>query len=198
MDRRNFFRQGAASVGKVVSKQLESHFNERAEHWIRPPYALGEVDFLLACTRCNACVQACPHEVIFNLSISCGVEVVGTPALDLTHKGCHLCSDWPCVTACPTTALQRPPETEAALAKIAIAVIEPHRCLPYQGPECGACRGSCPVPDALLWHGAKPSIDAEKCVGCGLCREACFLEEKAIQIRSLHRKESPIKAESAQ
>jgi len=190
MDRRNFFKQSAASVAKAVGKQVESYCNQRAGRWVRPPYAINEVDFLLACTRCDACVQACPYQVIFKLSVGCGVEVANTAALDLIHRGCHLCHDWPCVQACSSHALHMPEGGKdiASLPVLAHATIDAERCLPYQGPECGACRGSCPIPGALLWKGAQPHIDAEKCVGCGLCREACFLEEKAIHIRSIHHK----------
>jgi len=185
MDRRNFFRQSALSVAEVVGKQVESHCNQQAARWIRPPYAINEVDFLLACTRCDDCINACPHQVIFKLSVGCGVEVANTVALDLTQKGCHLCDDWPCVEACSSNALLKPEDAEG-IPTLASATIDPERCLPYQGPECGACRGSCPIPQALLWEGTQPHIDAEQCVGCGLCREACFLEERAIHIHSLH------------
>jgi ferredoxin-type protein NapG len=58
-----------------------------------PPYAQDELAFLLACTRCGACVTACPHGVIFPLAPRLGITVAGTPALDLLHKGCHLCED---------------------------------------------------------------------------------------------------------
>ncbi len=67
---------------------------------------------------------------------------------------------------------------------LAIVTIDETRCLPYRGPECGACRDSCPVPDALTWEGSRPRIDQEHCLGCALCREACVVEEKAVRIRS--------------
>ncbi|MDQ6950243.1 MAG: 4Fe-4S binding protein [Mariprofundales bacterium] len=192
VDRRNFFKHGAASVARVVKERLQASCNARAQRWIRPPHALPEVDFLLACTRCDACVEACPHGVVFLLPLSCGVQVAGTPALDLAHKGCHLCDDWPCVAACQSKALQLPDaELPATLPILARVSIDPELCLPYQGPECGVCQGVCPQPAALLWDGAKPYIDSEKCVGCALCREACFLEEKAIRILSTHAQATP-------
>jgi len=187
IDRRNFFKRSARSVAEAVGKKVESHCNQQAARWIRPPYAIKEVDFLLACTRCDDCINACPHHVIFKLPVRCGIEVANTVALDLTHKGCHLCDDWPCVAACASNALLKPEAEDASsIPTLARASIDRERCLPYQGPECGACRGSCPIADALQWDGTRPHIDAELCVGCGLCREACFLEEKAIHIQSLH------------
>jgi len=188
MDRRDFFRRGAASLKNAVVEGVKTGINTQAEHWIRPPYALDELDFLLACSRCGACVEACPHNVIFSLPLRSGIKAAGTPALDLLHKGCHLCTDWPCVTACEPAALFRSPadhdEFPAPLPDIATARIETGQCLPYKGPECGACQGSCPVPEAMVWKLGKPWIDPEHCVGCGLCREACVVETKAVSIHS--------------
>lgn len=188
MDRRDFFRRGAVSLKKAVVEGIKPGINARAEHWIRPPYALDELDFLLACSRCGACVEACPHNVIFSLPLRSGIKVARTPALDLLNKGCHLCADWPCVTACEPAALFRSPadhdEPPAPLPDIATAQIEAGQCLPYKGPECGACQGSCPVPEAMVWKLGKPWIDPEHCVGCGLCREACVVETKAVSMHS--------------
>ncbi len=65
MDRRGFFKNIAnKSVEKSV-EIVEQKVNRRAANWIRPPYALDEADFLLACSRCSRCVEACPHQVIF-------------------------------------------------------------------------------------------------------------------------------------
>ena len=48
LNRRNLLR-GAASRGAVP---------------LRPPGALGEADFLAACTRCGQCVAACPFDTL--------------------------------------------------------------------------------------------------------------------------------------
>ena len=190
MDRRGFFKAGVKKVSETAIEVIESRVNERAKRWIRPPYALDELEFLLACTRCDKCVEACPHHVIFTLSARLGAQVVGTPAMDLVNKGCRLCEDWPCVEACEPKALMFPEiseQDELPLPHIAIAEINTETCLPYNGPECGACASSCPVPGALLWDGPKPVIDPDKCTGCALCREVCIVDPKAIEIRSLNR-----------
>lgn len=187
MDRRNFFRSAFKQASKEVVKQVDAGVTARASHWIRPPYALDELEFLLSCTRCNDCIQACPHEVIFPLSARLGAKVVGTPALDLLNKACHLCEDWPCVTACTKGALVMPDLEEGAetvpLPMLALASINTETCFPYSGPECGAC-DSCPVPGALRWDQQRPYIDKEKCLGCGRCRQACIVEPSAINIQS--------------
>jgi len=220
MDRRNFFKYSFSKLTEAGVGALEHRAEQKARNWIRPPFAKHELDFLLECTRCNACMEACPSQVIFLLPVSRGPEVAATPALDLLNKGCQLCNNWPCVTACeagalafasePTTtlveqddpassendpALKPKPEPEPEQGTLAIpapqecpplakVTINTEYCIPYAGPECGACRGSCPIPETLLWQGEKPVINEETCVGCGLCREMCITAPKAINICS--------------
>jgi len=71
------------------------------------------------------------------------------------------------------------------LPQLARMRIDTQRCLPYLGPECGACADSCPVEGAMSWSSEKPFIDEQLCTGCALCREACVLEPGAIEIEVL-------------
>ncbi len=187
MDRRDFFRRGFGKATEAAVKVVDKRVANRANHWIRPPHAIPELEFLLACTRCNACIEACPHNVIFPLAARLGADVVNTPALDLLKKGCHLCEDWPCVNACEVNALvfvndEQMKDEQIKLNKFANAEINESLCLPFSGPECGACVSFCPVEGALVLELEKPVIDQDSCVGCALCREACVVEEKAISI----------------
>ncbi len=217
MDRRGFFKSIFRSTTREVVKHADAKVNKAAQRWIRPPYAINELEFLLACTRCGDCISACPHQVIFPLTARVGVKAVGTPALDLLNKGCHLCADWPCVQVCGEGALNlpelisekpvRPDELAQTpceelmlseedadddshsqqsvippLPRLAKASINKQSCLPYSGPECGACEASCPVPGALIWDSQQPDIDNAICVGCGLCRQACIMQPSAIII----------------
>ncbi len=191
--RRGFFRQMAHRAGTTLVQEADRRVARRAAHWIRPPYALDELEFLLACTRCNACAEACPHQTIFPLPARLGAQFTGTPALDLVNKSCHLCEGWPCVSACEPGALQLPDVAEDEVLpapKLAYAEIDTDRCLPWQGPECGACAASCPQPGALNWENWRPVIDAAQCIGCGQCREACILEPRAIRVSSRYRESS--------
>jgi ferredoxin-type protein NapG len=190
MDRRTFFRRGLKEAAEVAVKHADAQVSKRAGHWIRPPFALAELEFLLACTRCGECAVACPHGVVFLLPARLGAQVLGTPALDLLTKGCLLCEDWPCVAACEPGALRLPEGNDdepRPPPRMAVVSIDTQSCLPYSGPECGVCAASCPVPEALLWEGERPRIDPGVCTGCALCREACIVEPKAVHIRSLHR-----------
>lgn len=196
--RRSFFRRAAGKAAKHVVEEADARFEARASRWIRPPWARPELEFVLACTRCDACIKACPHDVLFPLPASYGADVALTPALDVLDGGCHLCEDWPCVSVCEPAALRLPEVKEEVTGegggtgsapglfpKLAYAEINTADCLPYQGPECGACEGSCPVPGALVWDDTRPIIDMDYCVGCGLCRAACIADPSAVLLRSL-------------
>ena len=84
MDRREFFKAGGRKAAEVVVRLADERATQRAKQWLRPPYAKPELEFLLSCTRCDACMAVCPHEVIFTLPALYGVEAAGTPALDLS------------------------------------------------------------------------------------------------------------------
>lgn len=189
MDRREFFKRGIRKASDVAVQEVRRRTEARAEHWIRPPWAVDELEFLLACTRCNACVEACPHNVIFSLSARLGASVAGSPALDLLNHGCHLCDDWPCVQACETEALKLPEQEQGKKKwpRLAVAVIDVQQCLPYSGPECGACRDSCPITGAMIWEMERPRIDTARCSGCGLCREVCIQQPSAVVISTLYK-----------
>jgi ferredoxin-type protein NapG len=200
MDRREFFRRGISRAAEKAVEKVDEKISARALHWIRPPFAKTELEFLLSCSRCNDCIDACSYKIIFPLSAKNGADVMQTPALDLINSGCHLCEDWPCVTACETNALSLPKieneindsdtidtHEKINFPKLAKAIINTELCLPYQGPECGACASACKVDGALEWQLERPSINPELCTGCALCREYCITEPKAINIMGLVR-----------
>ncbi len=177
MDRREFFKFGASQAIDVVTETVADKLSELDINWIRPPFALAESDFVTSCTLCDECIKACPYDVLFKMRDD------GSPAMDLSNRGCHMCSEWPCVTACEPGALLKNAENLAAVPKFAVVTINEETCLPYQGPECGACNDTCPVPNALQWVGARPVIDPDACTGCALCREACITEPNSILVR---------------
>jgi len=186
--RREFLKQAASKTAELAVTQAQEQARLRAAKWIRPPYALEELEFSLTCTRCNACIQACPENVLFKLPAHTGMTAATTPAMDLLNKACLLCDTWPCVVACEVDALVFPvqdEEGEIPLPILAHCQVDTNVCLPYTGPECGACEASCPIEGALSWHDERPTIIEELCVGCGACRAACIVEPKAIKVTSV-------------
>ncbi len=174
MDRRDFLNLG----------RRESAPEATGGEWIRPPFAEAERDFLANCTRCDKCIVACEFDALFRLPDDPPRPAAGTPAMDVRKRACHMCAGWPCVAACETGALSLPEGSDGeppATRKFALAEIDTEHCLPYRGPECGACAGFCPLEGALQWRSrGRPVIDADVCTGCGLCREACIMEPKAV------------------
>ncbi|MCB1735709.1 MAG: hypothetical protein KDH20_01985 [Rhodocyclaceae bacterium] len=207
MSRRAFFRFSGRKIVEKAGQALDETVRHDARRWFRPPFARDELTFLTTCTRCQACIDACPEGLIFRLPVSVGVRAAGTPALDLRNRACALCTDWPCVAACEPHALRLPdpPEEDATGADpagtevadhdmpapaLAVVSIDVSTCLPYHGPECGACGTACPIPGALRWDGPRPRVDMAHCVGCGQCRVACITEPKAIDVRTIHARTS--------
>lgn len=184
--RRDLLKRGGKRAVGMAYQLATAEAALRPKAWIRPPFAIDELEFMLDCTRCDKCIEACPHDVIFGLAERPEPRAAGTPAMDLLRRGCHMCDDWPCVTACEPAVLKLPQmEAEQSIPapKLATAKIDRKVCLPYSGPECGACAESCPIPGALEWEDrVRPVINDDLCTGCALCREACIVNPKAVNI----------------
>lgn len=190
LSRRGFFQSGLKKSLKVGLDIAEQKVEQQAKRWIRPPFAIDELAFISQCTRCDKCVSACPHDVIFPLPVKVGALAAHTPAMDLSNKACHLCEGWPCVSACEDNVLVLPEngndasnDTLQTLPKaFAKIIINQDECIQFKDIDCGACRELCPVPEAFEWSMNRPIINTDICIGCSICREACITEPKAIEI----------------
>ena len=148
-----------------------------ADRPVRPPGAGTESDFLTLCSRCGDCATACPFGSIFVFSE--GQEALSkTPVLFVAERPCRQCEGYPCAAACKAGALTAPQSGQPRLGGVRI---QQDRCLPYSGPECGACVGLCPGAQALSLRAGRPQIDAEQCTGCGMCIAACVMSPPAIE-----------------
>jgi ferredoxin-type protein NapG len=74
---------------------------EREDHFLRPPGALPEGEFLALCIRCDRCRDACPYGFISPVPLIESVISVGTPRL-LGY--CPRCRH--CIYVCPSGALR--------------------------------------------------------------------------------------------
>lgn len=152
--------------------------------FVRPPGAGAEADFLAACTSCNDCILACPHQVIRKAGPELGAQVSGTPIILPSLNPCLMCEDFPCVAACEPAALK----LESGTA-IGLAVANPAVCYSSADKQdCNYCRGPCPErPRAIRvpGRGELPVVEAETCTGCGKCAVICPAE--AITIQPLQR-----------
>ena len=130
---------------------------------IRPPWALPERRFRDACTRCNACRDACPEGII-------GADKKGLPRVDFAAGECTFCGD--CAAACEPRAVRRHDGRPWHIR----ARIEP-RCLARRSIVCRSCEEAC-EPRAIRFRivpggVAEPSVAAADCTGCGACVSIC-------------------------
>ncbi len=157
---------------------------------IRPPGALpDETEFLAACKRCNACVDACPYDgVIDTFSPSHG-KLEGSPFLTPEVSPCRWCFDFPCVNACPSEALQAPKtdrNDKMIMPAISKAVIDLGTCLNSQGTICDTCSVMCPPHvKAIKMISRQPQLDTALCTGCGMCAYYCESDPGSITIAAL-------------
>jgi len=150
---------------------------------VRPPGALPEADFLAACERCHACVEACPNHVLA-LVAERGDGIDGTPYMSFREGYCELCRD--CAEACPSGALQR--EVTGSAAYPGIAVVDLEACLNRAGfAMCLSCQDRCPERAITLVQLRTPTIAAERCTGCGACQFVCPTTPVAISITPIRR-----------
>ncbi|HEY8346627.1 MAG TPA: 4Fe-4S dicluster domain-containing protein [Symbiobacteriaceae bacterium] len=167
-------------VGEAVFQALAA--TEGSAPYLRPPGAVPEPAFLLACTRCGECVSACPRGAIRLLPASAGAAM-GTPYIDPAQRACDLCGR--CMPVCPTGALV--PIADPRQVRMGAAVIDPVRCWAYQGRICDLCYHRCPLAEeALRMEGGKPVVIRDACTGCGLCAEVCVATPPAVQIHPGH------------
>lgn len=152
---------------------------QRAFPVIRPPGAVDEPTFLERCTKCDKCAEACPYDAITQAPIRFRAAA-GTPIIDPAVSPCLMCSDYPCISACPEDALSL-----AALARIATARLLDYNCLAHQGTFCTVCHEQCPTPDAITLDQGRPTLHLDQCTGCGVCHYACPAPTNAIAIMPL-------------
>jgi ferredoxin-type protein NapF len=130
---------------------------------LRPPWALAEPDFLAACTRCGACVPACPTGIL--------AQVRGYPEIDFSRGECTFCGK--CRDACAPRALRQKTGTPPWRLRAAVA----NDCLAYRDVVCRGCGDACGEAairfSPRLGGAARPEILAERCTGCGACVSAC-------------------------
>lgn len=166
-------------IFREVSDAMRSSPRTDPKSVLRPPGALTpDAAFLEACTGCGDCLPACPCDSIFTVETPDGGAL---PAIDPSHKACYLCSDLPCVAACPEGALVNP--GSPSKVRLGLARVDPRRCVTFQGQACDLCLKACPYPDqAIMMVGGRPLVSSSSCTGCGLCEYACPESPKAITV----------------
>jgi len=187
LSRRDLFRRAAPETLEHVNVKLREELDIPLPARRRPPGAVPEAEFLSLCTRCGDCVAACPHKAIHTLTAQAGLGA-DTPVMVPDSRACHMCEGFPCATACPEGALVTP---STRVVKLGTVTLDESTCLPFSGPECGACADWCPGGvRALTLKLGRPRVDGAACVGCGLCIVACPVEPAALRLEPLSESDS--------
>lgn len=202
-DRGDFFKSLGTLFAGFLAEQVEDAVTGIAPRLVRPPGALDEFEFLTACTRCDKCIQACPQNAIAKAGGGAGLGL-NTPFLDPRAMPCFLCTELPCIPACPDGALVWPQARRVGedllegprAVRMGTAKVLEARCLTWaRGDEealpCRTCVDRCPYPgvaielrdpeDGTVPH---PRVLEDFCTGCGLCVFGCPTAKPAIIVEA--------------
>jgi ferredoxin-type protein NapG len=179
-DRRNLLRQGVHYFAKPVVQNVQNKIDSvnkavdkvtKRVPLLRPPGAISEKQFLQNCSRCDECIHACPKDAIQRAPKKMGFLVYNTPYIDPMRNPCVMCTDLPCITACPDKALL--PVQELTDVNMGYAILDKKKCQAYGDTFCQQCVIDCPVPGAIFQVKDQPIIDKNICTGCGVCMRSC-------------------------
>jgi len=130
---------------------------------IRPPWSVESDRFERLCTRCDACVSACPSGILMRGS-------GGFPEVRFGGSECTFCAR--CVDACEPHALDR---TVAPVWQVEARIGS--SCLAMNRVVCRTCGEQCES-EAIRFRLAPggiatPLLDTARCNGCGRCAATC-------------------------
>ncbi len=188
LSRRHVIQAGLLGVSGVVFGHALGR-GEKQSTVIRPPGALQEKEFVDACIRCLQCVKICNSTggCLQPTFLQAGWEGLWTPrvepGLGYCEFDCTLCGQ-----VCPSGAIRELQPSEKKKTKIARAVFDKNRCIPWAAhKDCLVCEEHCPVadkaikferreistPDGDLLTVKLPYVVEELCIGCGICEYKC-------------------------
>ena len=166
---------------------------------VLPPGAKDLDTFAAACTRCYACVNACPTRIIHvpppsgrTLGQMFQPEVeyfdsAESPGRGYCPESCTRCSQ-----VCPTGALTPLTLRQKRQRRVGTAEVVRDACLAWSDSEyCMVCQEHCPygaiTTDESEEYIPRPVVDEEACRGCGFCQSVCPARRagKAIVIRGV-------------
>lgn len=189
LTRRSFLKyslQAGAAIGVCGGLSLRSS----TASYLRPPGAGDGVELATHCIRCGNCVEVCPSKALEQKDICLDISNIGTPVLNPERGGCVAWKEpcLKCAQACPTAALDK--RIPLGNQVLGTATIREEGCV-----NCMLCFEKCPVQGAVLFPNpqgepftrpydipskmkmkyakTKPYINADLCVGCGLCAHYC-------------------------
>lgn len=153
---------------KSISRAQFLHGDFSGRHrYIRPPWSENERAFVGECSRCDACLKACPEKILVS-------DPKGFPRVDFRRGECTFCGD--CAKACRDHALVH----DSSTSPWSLTAHITDKCLPLQGVVCGRCAEECEataISMKLVAGGISiPQLETQACTGCGACYRVCPTE----------------------
>ncbi len=144
-----------------LSSSIKGEEKKEKQIIIRPPYYNDISLFHNECNKCEAiCATVCEEEII-------KIAEDKTPFLDFSTGGCTFCDE--CAKACEYNVLN----IEDVRNIEAQILINKSKCMSWEGVMCFSCKDPC-LEDAIDFKAMfMPTIDQNKCTGCGFCISRC-------------------------
>ncbi len=166
---------------KTVDGGLAAITDKKAPHRntpIVPPGAISLKHLRQHCTGCQLCVSACPNNVLRpSTDLISYMQPESSYERGYCRPECTKCSE-----VCPAGAIKRIDRAEKSSIQIGHAVLVKENCVPLtDGVSCGNCARHCPA-EAIIMVPIKPddpdslkvpTVNEEKCIGCGACENLC-------------------------
>ena len=169
----NAKKKGDGGLAVIEKKKIPQR-NTR----IVPPGAMSIRNMEQHCTACQLCVSACPNDV---LRPSENIMTLMQPEASYERGYCRPeCVK--CSTVCPTGAIKPISVEDKSSTQIGHAVWIEENCLAARGVRCDNCFRHCPTGAIQMIEVAGtgkrrsrkiPTIDTERCIGCGACENLC-------------------------
>lgn len=166
---------------KVVDGGLATIEKKKApkrETPIKPAGSVSLDNFSSRCTGCQLCVQVCPNDV---LRASSKLDTFMQPEMSYERGYCRPeCTK--CSEVCPAGAITKVTREQKTAIQIGHAVWIGQNCVPLRdGVSCGNCAKHCPSGAITMMpydpedatSPLIPTINTEKCIGCGACEHVC-------------------------
>jgi len=170
-DRRQFLAGlGIGIPAALILSKLIKCFEKPS---VLPPGATEQ--FAETCTRCYACISACPAKII-RVKADGGLKELHLPELCFDNGACEeSCNQ--CSQICPTGAIRQLTQDQKWRTQIGVARIEKEKCLAWTDNEyCMVCDEYCPYRAIQIEQRGDvscPIINEDLCRGCGACENAC-------------------------
>lgn len=148
---------GLGAVAKAAPKKA----------FLRPPGGQNEKTFLSKCIKCDRCRSVCHTSAIGIVPIEEGLLQARTPIMKFHIGSCDFCNK--CIDVCPTGALE---SFDKHSDKIGMAVLT-DVCIALNFGACTLCHSACPYKAIDLDDQKRPSVNEQKCNGCGVCENIC-------------------------